>query len=93
MHNNFAAAPNTDLLNEMENKFSEMMTDYKDDLESFYYDGLERIQSIFDEKLNKIIELNEKYDGIVLKHHNDSILSKIKKHLKLIFYINIRITA
>ncbi len=46
-------------------------------MESFYYDGLDRIQSIFDEKVNKIIELNGKYDEIKSKHMNELILSKI----------------
>ena len=67
----------SDLFNEMENKFSEIMKYYKDELETFYYDGLDRIQSIFDEKVNKIIELNQKYDEVNSKHQSDPILSKI----------------
>jgi len=82
---NNTAIPNTEFLSEMEFKFSEIMTEYKDDLESFYYDGLERIQSIFDEKVNKIMELNQKYDEIKSKHLNDAILSKKKKINFLIF--------
>lgn len=76
-HNNIAVS-SADCLIDLENKFSEIMIDYKDNLESFYYDGLERIQSIFDEKVNKIIELNNKYDEIKTKHQSDIILSSLK---------------
>ena len=64
------------IVKDLENKISQVMTDYKDNLESYYYDGLDRIQSIFDEKVNKIMELNQKFEFIRLKHEHDDFLSK-----------------
>lgn len=69
----------------MEAKLTEIMDSYNEEIETSYFDGLDRVQAMFDEKVNKIKELNTKFEDAKCKHDNDVLLSI--KTFYLIAYI------